>query len=73
LIEKSFYRSDVMDRDRIEGGAKTLGGRVKEFFGRMFGDTKLRTEGKMDQAEGRIQNTVGGLKDSLRDDGRRNP
>lgn len=49
-----------MDRDRIEGGAKTLGGRVKEFFGRMFGDSKLEAEGKMDQAEGRIQNTVGG-------------
>jgi len=59
-----------MDQDRIEGSAKTLTGRVKEFFGRMFGDTKLRTEGKMDQAEGRIQNTVGGLKDSLREDRR---
>ena len=43
-----------MDQDRIEGSGKTLGGRVKEFLGRMFGDTKLRTEGKMDQAEGRI-------------------
>jgi uncharacterized protein YjbJ (UPF0337 family) len=60
-----------MDRDRIEGGAKTLGGRVKEFFGRMFGDTKLRAEGKMDQTEGRVQNTVGGLKDSLRDEDKR--
>lgn len=62
-----------MDRDRIEGGLKTLGGRVKDFIGRMLGDTKLRTEGKMDQTEGRIQNTVGGIKDSLRDDGRREP
>ena len=62
-----------MDRDRIEGSGKTLGGRVKEFFGRMLGDTKLRSEGKMDQAEGKIQNTVGGIKDSLRDDERRGP
>lgn len=62
-----------MDRDRIEGSVKNLGGRVKEFFGRMFGDSKLRTEGRMDQAEGKIQNTVGGIKDSLRDDGRREP
>lgn len=60
-----------MDRDRIEGGFKTLGGRVKELFGRMFGDAKLRTEGKLDQGEGRIQNAVGGLKDSLREDERR--
>ncbi len=62
-----------MDRDRIEGSFKTFGGRVKDFFGRMFSDTKLRTEGKTDQAEGRIQNTVGGMKDSLREDGRRGP
>jgi uncharacterized protein YjbJ (UPF0337 family) len=60
-----------MDQDRIEGSARTLGGRVKEFFGRMFGDSKLRAEGKMDQTGGRIQNTVGGLKDSLRDEDRR--
>jgi uncharacterized protein YjbJ (UPF0337 family) len=60
-----------MDQDRIEGSVRTLGGRVKEFFGRMFGDSKLRAEGKMDQAGGRIQNTVGGLKDSLRGEDRR--
>ena len=37
----------------------------------MFGDTKLRSEGRMDQAEGKIQNTVGGIKDSLRENDRR--
>jgi uncharacterized protein YjbJ (UPF0337 family) len=62
-----------MDQDRIEGGAKTFTGRVKAFIGRFFGDSKLQAEGKMDQAEGRIQNTVGGLKDTLRDDGRPRP
>ena len=60
-----------MDRDRIEGSARTLGGRVKEFFGRLFGDAKLQAEGKLDQAGGKVQNTVGGLKDSVRDDERR--
>jgi hypothetical protein len=39
----------------------------------MLGDTELRTKGKTDQAEDLIQNTVGGLKDSQREDGRRNP
>lgn len=62
-----------MDQDRIEGSAKTLGGRVKEFFGRMFGDSKLRSEGRMDQAEGKTQNTVGGIKDSLHGNDRRGP
>jgi uncharacterized protein YjbJ (UPF0337 family) len=60
-----------MDRDRIEGGAKTIGGRIKEFFGRLFGDTKMHTEGKMDQAAGKIRNSVGGIKDSIRNDDRR--
>ena len=60
-----------MDRDRTEGSAKTVIGRIKDFFGRMTGDTKMQAEGKMDQAEGRIQNTVGGIKDSLREDQRR--
>jgi uncharacterized protein YjbJ (UPF0337 family) len=57
-----------MDRDRIEGAAKTLGGRIKEFIGRLTGDQKTRVEGKMDQAEGKVQNAAGGIKDSLRGD-----
>ena len=33
-----------MDRDRQEGAAKTMMGRLKDFFGRMTGDTKLQAE-----------------------------
>ena len=57
-----------MDHDRIEGSAKTIVGRVKDFFGGLFGDSKLKAEGKMDQLEGKVQNTVGGVKDAMRDD-----
>ncbi len=39
----------------------------------MSGDTKLRSEGRMDQGGGKIHNTVGGLKDSLRENNRRSP
>lgn len=56
-----------MDDDRIEGAAKNIGGKIKEGFGKAVGDTKLETEGKADQVEGRVQNTVGGVKDSVRD------
>jgi uncharacterized protein YjbJ (UPF0337 family) len=56
-----------MDQDRVEGSAKTMLGRIKEFFGSLFGDSKLKAEGKMDKAEGSVQNTIGGLKDTLRD------
>ena len=57
----------MADHDRIEGAAKNMGGKVKEVAGKMTGDTKLQAEGKADQVEGKVQNAVGGAKDSLRD------
>ena len=32
----------------------------------MIGDTKSETEGKADKAAGKVQRTVGGIKDTLR-------
>ncbi|HZH53444.1 MAG TPA: CsbD family protein [Microvirga sp.] len=55
-----------MDDDRVEGSAKNIKGRLKEGVGKALGDSKMETEGKMDKAEGKIQNTVGGMKDALR-------
>ena len=56
------------DPDRIEGAAKNMGGKVKEAAGKVTGDEKLKAEGRADQVEGKVQNAVGGLKDTLRDD-----
>jgi uncharacterized protein YjbJ (UPF0337 family) len=56
----------AMDKDRIKGSAKQIKGAVKEVAGKVTGDTKLQAEGKADKAEGKIQNTVGGVKDALR-------
>ena len=55
------------DHDRIEGAGKNLGGKVKEAAGKVTGDEKLKAEGRADQVEGKVQNAVGGVKDSLRD------
>ena len=55
-----------MDKDRIAGSAKELKGAVKEAVGKAVGDTKLESEGKIDKVEGKIQNAIGGLKDTLR-------
>ena len=55
-----------MDKDRIEGAAKQAKGAVKEAVGKAVGDGTLQAEGKADKAEGKLQNTVGGLKDTLR-------
>ena len=57
-----------MDRYRGEGSMKNIKGRMKEGLGKALGDSKMETEGKMDKAEGKIQNTIGGIKDSLRKD-----
>jgi uncharacterized protein YjbJ (UPF0337 family) len=56
-----------MDKDRIEGSANQAKGAIKETAGKVTGDAKLQAEGAADKAAGKVQNAVGGLKDSLRD------
>jgi uncharacterized protein YjbJ (UPF0337 family) len=56
-----------MDKDRVIGSAKQVKGAVKKTVGRVIGDAKLETEGKIEQAEGKVQNLVGGAKDKARD------
>lgn len=58
----------MADHDRIEGAAKNMGGKVKEAAGKVTGDEKLKAEGRSDQVEGKVQNAVGGVKDTLRGD-----
>jgi len=56
----------AMDKDRIDGSAEQAKGAVKETAGKIFGDKKLETDGKTDKAAGKVQNAIGGLKDSVR-------
>jgi uncharacterized protein YjbJ (UPF0337 family) len=56
----------VMDKDRIAGSAKEAKGAVKEVIGKVTGDAKLRADGRADKAEGKVQNAIGGLKDTLK-------
>jgi uncharacterized protein YjbJ (UPF0337 family) len=55
-----------MDRDRIKGAWNKAKGAVKKSVGRATGDRKTEAEGQVDKAKGNVQNTVGGVKDSLR-------
>jgi uncharacterized protein YjbJ (UPF0337 family) len=55
-----------MDKDRIAGIAKQAKGAAKEVAGKVTGDAKLQADGKADKAAGKIQNAVGGVKDTLR-------
>ena len=55
-----------MDKDRIEGSVEQAKGKAKEVAGKAAGDTKLEAEGKSDKVAGKLQNTIGGVKDALR-------
>ena len=55
-----------MDKDRIKGSAQQAKGTVKEMAGKATGDAKLESEGKADTVAGKVQNAIGGLKDTLR-------
>ena len=56
----------MVDKDRIRGSAEQAKGKVKEVVGKVTGDSKLESEGKSDRLNGKVQNAVGGLKDTLR-------
>lgn len=60
-----------MDKDRMKGMAQQGKGSMKEGAGKALGDEKLKAEGRMDKLEGKVRNTVGGMKDAIRDADRR--
>jgi uncharacterized protein YjbJ (UPF0337 family) len=66
ILDHSNSKDTAMDKDRIKGSAEQTKGAVKEAAGKIFGDKKLETEGKVDKAVGKVQNAVGGLKDAVR-------
>ncbi len=47
-----------------KGSATNMGGRAKEAAGDLTGDSKLQSEGEMDQ--GKVQNAIGGIKDAIK-------
>lgn len=55
-----------MDKDRIIGSVKQVEGSIKEAVGKAIGDAKLQVDGKVEKAEGKAQNLVGTLKDTLK-------
>jgi uncharacterized protein YjbJ (UPF0337 family) len=56
-----------MDMDRVAGSAKQVKGAVKQAVGRAIGDSKLESGGKADEIEGKVQNAIGGVKDTVKD------
>jgi len=59
-----------MNKDRIAGAAKQAKGTLKTAAGKAMGDAKLQADGRSDKAEGKLQNAIGGLKDTVKAIGR---
>jgi uncharacterized protein YjbJ (UPF0337 family) len=57
----------MVDKDRIAGSAKEIKGSVKQAAGKLVGDIKLESQGAAEKTAGKIQNAVGGLKDTLKE------
>jgi uncharacterized protein YjbJ (UPF0337 family) len=55
-----------MDKDRIEGSAHQAKGKLKEVAGKATGDAKTAAEGTAEKTAGKVQNTIGGLKDAVK-------
>ena len=53
-----------MDKEHVKGAEDRVVGKSKEVAGRVTGNKKLETEGKIDQAKGAIHKKVGDIKDA---------
>jgi len=53
-----------MNEQHAKGAADRVAGKIKEFAGRVTGNKKLETEGKVDQVKGAIHNAAGDAKDA---------
>ena len=51
----------------MSGKSDEIKGRVKEAAGAITGDNKLRREGKLDQAEGKVKQVVENVADKAKD------
>jgi uncharacterized protein YjbJ (UPF0337 family) len=55
-----------MDREHVKGAADKVKGSIKDTAGKVTGDKKLQSEGKMDKAKGDLHNAAGDVKDGIR-------
>ena len=56
-----------MDREHVKGAADKAKGAIKDTAGKLTGDKKLQSEGKIDKAKGGAHNAAGNVKDAVRD------
>lgn len=54
-----------MNKDQVNGRAQTAKGTLKEAAGKLVGNERLTTEGQAEQAAGKVQSTVGDVKNKV--------
>lgn len=57
----------MVDENRVSGALHQAKGAVKEGVGSLIGDKKMEAEGTAEKAGGKVENAVGGVKDTVRD------
>ena len=63
---RPVLEEENMDKDRVAGSAKEIKGAVKQALGNALGDAKLESDGRADKIEGKVQNVVGRIRDTLK-------
>jgi uncharacterized protein YjbJ (UPF0337 family) len=56
-----------MDREHVKGTADKVKGTIKDTAGKVTGDEKLESEGKLDKAKGSAHNVAGDVKDAVKE------
>ena len=56
-----------MDKEHVKGAADKAKGAIKQGAGKLSGDKKLESEGKIDKAKGAAHKVAGDVKDAAHD------
>ena len=57
---------NTMDREHIKGASDKAKGAVKDTAGKVTGDKKMQSEGKLDKAKGAAHEAAGDVKEAFR-------
>lgn len=56
-----------MNKDQVKGRVEQAKGGAKEVAGKIVGNERLESEGKVDKVAGKIQSTYGDVKEDVKD------
>jgi uncharacterized protein YjbJ (UPF0337 family) len=66
LMTTTMKGTSSMDREHIKGAAEKAKGAIKDTAGKVTGNKKLQTEGKLDKAKGAAHTVAGDVKDTVK-------